>query len=169
MRIQSKRGLDSLTFYLLVLTTLLAVASCSEKSSEKSDSAQIDTYLDQVKYVLQEVRSMEKEIALAVPADSVTAEVIAPLIGQRFRPKLADLSKQTEALKPSHPDLQPSYQLLKDYLRLRIEGFDLIIEGARLQDQTLFDQFSERLAEAEEVGQSLEMAIDRVQQSMGQP
>ena len=149
-----------MTFYLLVLTTLLAVASCSEKSSEKSDSAQIDTYLDQVKYVLQEVRSMEKEI---------TAEVIAPLIGQRFRPKLADLSKQTEALKPSHPDLQPSYQLLKDYLRLRIEGFDLIIEGARLQDQTLFDQFSERLAEAEEVGHSLEMAIDRVQQSMGQP
>lgn len=158
-----------MTFYGLVLTAFLAAAGCSEKSSEKNDSAQIDTYLDQVKYVLQEVRSMEKEIALAVPTDSVSAEVIAPLIEQRFRPKLADLSKQADALKPSHPDLQPSYQLLKDYLRLRLEGFDLIIEGARLQDYALFDQFSERLAAAEEVGRSLEMAVDRVHQGMGQP
>ena len=156
-------------FYLLVLTALLVAASCSENKVEANDSAQIDTYLDQVKYVLQEVRSIEKEIALAVPADSVTADVIAPLVEQRFRPKLADLSKQADALKPNHPDLQPSHQLLKDYLRLRLEGFDLIIEGARLRDQALFDQFAQRLSEAEEVGHSLELAIDRIRQNMGQP
>mgnify|MGYP007096685538 CR=1 FL=1 len=156
-------------FYALVLTMLLAIAGCGEESNNTNDSAQIDTYLDQVKYVLQEVRSIEKEIALAVPTDSVAAEVIAPLVEQRFRPKLADLSKQTDALKPTHPDLQPSYQLLKDYLRLRLEGFDFIIEGARQQDQALFDQFAERLAEAEEAGRSLELAIDRIRQNMGRP
>ena len=83
-------------FYALVLTMLLAIAGCGEESNNTNDSAQIDTYLDQVKYVLQEVRSIEKEIALAVPTDSVAAEVIAPLVEQRFRPKLADLSKQTD-------------------------------------------------------------------------
>lgn len=151
------------------MTALLTAAACSDDSSDTNDSAQTDIYLDQVKYVLQEVRSIEKEIALAVPADSVTADVIAPLVEQRFRPKLADLSKQADALQPSNPDLQPSHQLLKDYLRLRLEGFDLIIEGARLRDQALFDQFSERLSEAEEVGHSLELAIDRIRQNMGRP
>lgn len=93
-------------FYLLLMTALLTAAACSDDSSDTNDSAQTDIYLDQVKYVLQEVRSIEKEIALAVPADSVTADVIAPLVEQRFRPKLADLSKQADALQPSNPDLQ---------------------------------------------------------------
>ena len=153
---------------VLVAALFLTSACSDEKSGENSEVVQVDAYLDQVKYLLQEVRSMEREIARAVPADSVAIEVIAPLISERFRPKLQQLIAQADALE-TIPDLVASHQLLKDYLRLRMEAFELVLAGVRQQRPELFEQFGQRLAAAEATGRSLEMAVERVRQGMGQP
>lgn len=153
---------------VLVAALFLTSACSDEKSGENSEVVQVDAYLDQVKYLLQEVRSMEREIARAVPADSVAIEVIAPLISERFRPKLQQLIAQADALETT-PDLVASHQLLKDYLRLRMEAFELVLAGVRQQRPELFEQFGQRLAAAEATGRSLEMAVERVRQGLGQP
>jgi hypothetical protein len=153
---------------VLVAALFLTSACSDEKSGENSEVVQVDAYLDQVKYLLQEVRSMEREIARAVPADSVAIEVIAPLISERFRPKLQQLIAQADALETT-PDLVASHQLLKDYLRLRMEAFELVLAALRQQRPELFEQFGQRLAAAEATGRSLEMAVERVRQGLGQP
>ena len=101
------------------------------------------------------------EIARAVTADSVSSDVIVPLIESRFRPKLIALSNKVQEIAPA-PELATVHNHLRDYLRLRLEAFDLAIEGARLNDSAFFEQFGVRLAEADEAGRALTSTLNAV-------
>ncbi len=151
----------------ILITLLFALGCASEDAVDGDDAVQAVRYLDQVGDIVQSMRSLEVDIRRAVPADSIDIEVIYPLVEQRFRPKVAELAEQADALQPTLADLQPTHQLLQDYLRLRLEAFDIILEGVRQQDAALFEQFPQRLDEANTVGQSLERSIERLRQSLG--
>ncbi len=153
--------------FLISITLLLALGCANEDATEGNDAERAVRYLDEVGVIIQSVRSLEVDIERAVPTDSVDIEVIYPLVEQRFRPLVAQLAEQAAALQPTLTDLQPTHQLLQDYLRLRLEAFDLILEGVRQQDAALFDQFPERLKQANAIGQGLEQSIERLRQNLG--
>lgn len=153
--------------FLISITLLLALGCANEDATEGNDAERAVRYLDEVGVIIQSVRSLEVDIERAVPTDSVDIEVIYPLVEQRFRPLVAQLAEQAAAQQPTLTDLQPTHQLLQDYLRLRLEAFDLILEGVRQQDAALFDQFPERLKQANAIGQGLEQSIERLRQNLG--
>lgn len=158
-----------LTKILGALVCCILVLGCDETTEEegpRTTTRAIDAYLDHLKPLLQELRSLDVEIARAVPADSVSSDVIVPLIESRFRPKLIELSSQVQAIAPT-PELVTAHKHLHDYLRLRLEAFNFAIEGARLNDPALFEKFSQRLTEADEAGRALKSALDAVRYDLG--
>ena len=159
-----------------MLKTLLGALACSllflgcgnsaKEEAPPANTEQIDAYLDQLKPLLQKVRSLDVEIARAVPTDSVSADVIVPLIEARFRPKLLELSAQVQKIAPA-PELTTAHNHLRDYLRLRLEAFDLAVRGARQGQPELFELFGERLDAADEAGRALKSALDEARYGLG--
>jgi hypothetical protein len=144
-----------------MLGCCLLVWGCGDQRSEGgADIGEINTYLDRLKPILQELRSLDVEIARAVPADSISSDVIVPLIESRFRPKLLALQAQARQINPT-PELATTHKYLEAYLRLRLEAFELAIRGARQGQPELFAQFGLRLAEADEAGRALKTALDQ--------
>ena len=60
----------------------------------------------------------------------------------------------------------PGPETNPDFLRLRLEAFDLAIEGARLNDSAFFEQYGVRLAEADEAGRALTSALNAVRYNL---
>lgn len=153
-----------LTKILAVLALCLLGLGCgelSEKEAPHTTAGDVDAYLDHLKPLLQELRSLDVEIARAVPADSVSSDVIVPLIESRFRPKLIELSGQVQEVAPI-PEVATAHKHLRDYLRLRLEAFDLALEGVRLNDAALLEQFGQKLTAADEAGRALKSALDEI-------
>ena len=153
-----------LTKFLGAMGCCLIALGCGEITEEevpRTTAGAIDAYLGHLKPLLQELRSLDMEIARAVPADSVSSDVIVPLIESRFHPKLIALSNKVQEITPA-PELATVHKHLRDYLRLRLEAFDLAIEGARLNDSAFFEQFGVRLAEADEARRALTSALNAV-------
>lgn len=153
-----------LTKFLGAMGCCLIALGCGEITEEeapRTTAGAIAPYLDHLKPLLQELRSLDMEIARAVPADSISSDVIVPLIESRFHPKLIALSNKVQEITPA-PELATVHKHLRDYLRLRLEAFDLAIEGARLNDSAFFEQFGVRLAEADEAGRALTSALNAV-------
>ena len=153
-----------LTKFLGAMGCCLIALGCGETTEEeapRTNAGAIDAYLGHLKPLLQELRSLDMEIAHAVPADSVSADVIVPLIESHFRPKLIALSNKVQEIAPA-PELATVHKHLRDYLRLRLEAFDLAIKGARLNDSAFLEQFGVRLAEADEAGRALTSALNAV-------
>lgn len=153
---------------LIALACGLLFLGCGNTTEQDppANTGQIDAYLDHLKPLLQEVRSLDVEIARAVPTDSISADVIVPLIESRFRPKLIELSAQVQEIAPA-PELTAAHNHLRDYLRLRLEAFDLAIQGARIGQPELFELFAERLDEADEAGRALKSALDEARYGLG--
>ena len=159
-----------------MLKTLVVALACGwvclgcggapEDGDQPAAADQIDAYLAHLKPLLQEVRSLDVEIARAVPSDSIAADVIVPLIEQRFRPKLIELADQVQRIAPA-PALATVHNHLRDYLRLRLEAFDLAVQGARQGQPELFAEFAARLGEADEAGRALKIALDEVRYTLG--
>jgi hypothetical protein len=159
------KGLKTvLTKFLGAMGCCLIALGCGETTEEDTphtNAGAIDAGLDHLKPLLQELRSLDIDIARAVPADSVSSDVIVPLIKSRFRPKLIALSNRVQEIVPA-PELATVHIHLREYLRLRLEAFDLAVEGARLNDSALFEQFGARLTEADDAGRALKNALNAV-------
>lgn len=150
---------------LLYLLTGILLSGCDEEpQTEYGRISEIDAYLEKIKDVLQETRSLNQQVAAAVPTDSVQADVIVPLIESRFRPILVALYQRTEKIEHGEK-LAPVHQKLLTFLRLQIEAFDLVIQGARQERPELFDQFGQRQADADAAGRILDKAIEELRQS----
>lgn len=144
----------------------LGCGGAPEDESQPAVAGQIDAYLTHIKPLLQEVRALDVEIARAVPTDSIASDVIVPLIEQRFRPKLIELMDGVQKISAT-PELATLHNHLRDYLRLRLEAFDLAVEGERQGQPELFDEFAARLEEADEAGRALKIALDEVRYNLG--
>jgi len=149
----------------LFLLCFLLLACGESRQSEYGPVPEVVDYLDEIKDILQEIRVLDEQIAQAVPADSVQAEVIVPLIEERFRPTLATLHERAQQI-PHNRALTSTHQKLLAYLQLRLEAFDLALQGDRQNRPELFDEFGQRQTQADAVGQALEKALFDVQQSL---
>ena len=148
-----------------ILLFLLLLPSCGEKQTEYGPAGDVRVYLDELKDILQQLRSLEQQIGRAVPADTVAIEVIAPLIQTRFRPALTDLRDRALQLQAGAA-LDSVHQQLLSYLELRIRAFDLVLEGVRQERPELFDEFTRLQIEADRTGRGLEKAILKIRQSL---
>jgi hypothetical protein len=145
----------------------LGLLACGQgRQTEYGPTALVSTYLETVRPLLQEVRALDVRIARAVPADSVDAQLIAPLIEEDFRPRLVSLHERAGRIAHT-AELEATHRLLEEYLRLRLEAFDLILQGVRQSRPELFAQFDLRLARADSLGSALESALFQIQQSLG--
>ena len=149
------------------LLCVLLLACGESRQSEYGPVPEVIDYLEKIKDILQEVRVLDQQIAQAVPADSVQAEVIVPLIEARFRPVLATLYERAQKIEHGQP-LAPTHQKLLDYLRLRLQAFDLVLQGDRENRPELFEAFGRCQIEADAVGRSLEKTLLDIQQSLQQ-
>ena len=151
-----------------VLCCCLWALGCGESTDANDPPSTldiVDDYLEDLKPLLQGLRALDEDIARAVPGDSVSSDVIVPLIEARFRPKLIEFAAQVQDPAPA-PELTTVHKHLQDYLRLRIEAFDLAIQGARQGQPELFEQFAERLASADEAARGLRTALEEVRHGM---
>ena len=155
----------SATTRCAMLLTLLLLPSCGEKQTEYGPAGEVRIYLDELKDILQQLRSLEQQIGQAVPTDTVAIEVIAPLIQDRFRPTLVDLHDRALRLQAGAA-LDSVHQQLLSYLELRIRAFDLVLEGVRQEQPELFDEFTRLQIEADRTGRVLEKTIVRIRQSL---
>lgn len=155
----------SATTRCAMLLALLLLPSCGEKQTEYGPAGEVRIYLDELKDILQQLRSLEQQIGQAVPADTIAIEVLAPLIQTRFRPALADLHDRALQLQAGAA-LDSVHQQLLSYLELRIRAFDLVLEGVRQEQPELFDEFTRLQIEADRTGRALEKTIIRIRQSL---
>ena len=148
-----------------VLLFLFLLLSCDEKQTEYGSAGNVRVYLNNIKDIFQQLRSLEQEIGQAVSGDTVAVEVIAPLIQRRFRPTLVDLRDRALQLEATTA-LDSVHQQLLSYLELRIRAFDLVLEGVRQERPELLDEFTRLQIEADRTGRDLEKTILRIRQSL---
>lgn len=135
---------------------LAALVSCGHGPGE--DAAQTRAYMAGLGTVLQRLRATEAQIAAAVPADSVRADAILPLIEGRFLPALRGLRTMADGLHPT-ARLQPVHAQLVAYLGLRVQAFELARDGARSGRPDLLARFAQAQNEADRAGRVLQQAI----------
>ena len=136
-----------------MLIGVMALAACGAggRSSNKG-------YLQEVQQVLQELRALDQQIAAQVTADTLDSRSIVPLIRQQYRPALAGLRQRVAGLKPDSAFAAVNQELQR-YLDLRLQAYDLAIQGEQEQRQELFEQFSQLQVQADGVGRNLEDAL----------
>ena len=145
------------------LTTALLLGSCGDTQTEYGPRTATHEYLSEVKSILQELRVLEHHIGQAVPQDTVAAEVILPLIENRFRPKLQTLDQRARQLSVD-ARLDTVHQQLLTYLALRLKAFDKVILAVRGGRPEMLEEYYALLDSADAVGRNLEEAILAVSQ-----
>lgn len=148
----------------LLLIACMAVG-CGERQSEYGEPEAVQAYLGGIRGVLQELRGLDQEIAAAVSADTMDADVIVPLIEERFRPALAGIQQRASGLTAAD-DLASVQRELMTYLELRLRAFDLAIQGRREGRPELFDEFTRLQIQADRLGRRLERSVTRLRASL---
>jgi hypothetical protein len=151
----------------LLAAGCLAVLACETPSIDTKFGASnsVGLYLEGVKPLLQDLRVLDRQIEDAVPADSVDSHVIVPLIEERFLPQLMQLRGRAQQL-PTTAKLLATNRKLLAYLDLRIEAYDLVLEGARENRPELFAAFYNKQIEADTAARVFETSLRQVQDSL---
>ena len=140
---------------------IILLCSCSESPEEESALS----YMDEIRDVLQKLRSLDVEVKKLVGnSKTVDSHIIVPKIEQEFLPIINDLSERISALVPS-PLLHSTHELMARYLSLRREAYTAAIGGYRQQNSELMSKFSTLQIEADRVGHELETELSRVRRS----
>lgn len=137
-----------------VLVAVMALVACGGRGEQANKK----DYLQEVQQVLLELRVLDKQIAAQVTADTLDSRRIVPLIRQQYRPTLAGLRQRVAGLKPDSAFAAVNQELQR-YLDLRLQAYDLAIQGAQEQRQELFEQFSQLQVQADIAGRALEEAL----------
>ena len=144
---------------------ILLLACSTERQTQYGPGSQVTAYLQGVRQLLQELRALNKEMAAAVPGDTVDTSVIIPLIAGKFQPTLLRLEERARQLSPT-PQLEPVHQKLQEYLRLWREAYDLALQGDREHKPELFVEFGRRQLQADRAGRALEDELTQVRQGL---
>lgn len=145
----------------VLLIAALLLAACGRREGKAPEAGK--DYMQEVQQVLLELRVLDKQIAAQVTADTLGSSRIVPLIRQQYRPALAGLRQRVAALSPGE-DLAAVNQQLLRYLDLRLQAYDLAIQGEREQRQELFEEFSRLQVQADAAGRELEVELRQARQ-----
>ncbi len=137
---------------------IILLCSCSESPEEKS----AQSYMDEIRDVLQKLRSLDVEVKKLVgKSNTVDSHIIVPKIEQEFLPIINDLSERISVIVPA-PRLHSTHELMARYLSLRREAYTAAIDGYRQQDPELMSKFSTLQIEADRVGHDLSNELSRI-------
>ena len=140
---------------------IILLCSCSESPEEKS----AQSYMDEIRDVLQKLRSLYVEVKKLVGnSKTVDSHIIVPKIEQEFLPIINDLSERISVIVPA-PRLHSTHELMTRYLSLRREAYTAAIDGYRQKDPELMSKFSTLQIEADRVGHELSNELSRVRRS----
>ena len=137
---------------------IILLCSCSESPEEESALS----YMDEIRDVLQKLRSLDVEVKKLVGnSKPVDSHIIVPKIEQEFLPIINDLSERISVIVPA-PRLHSTHELMTRYLSLRREAYTAAIDGYRQKDPELMSKFSTLQIEADRVGQDLSNELSRI-------
>ena len=153
-----------LPFLCFTICPLFLACDAPSRKTEFGDSNTVSLYLEALRPVLQELRTLDREIESTVSADTVASDLIVPLIQRQFRTKLVQLQVRVQQL-PTTPALISTNLRLLSYLKLRIRAYDLALEGARDNRPELFNAFDQKQAQADSAARVFEISLRKVQES----
>ncbi len=135
-----------------LLAALVLTTGCGKKDAELQ---QTHAYMDSLRIYLGDLRLMDHEINKAIAGDSVSADLIVPMIAERLRPTVDDLRQRADGLHPT-PAVRSAHTLLISYLDVRLQAYDAALRGQTEARTELFDLFSSKQIEAQMIGRDLE-------------
>lgn len=153
-----------LAFFALAATASVALTLTTGCGEEQTELQRSNAYMDSLGVFLGELRLMEHELNKIVLSDTVSADLIVPVIAERLRPTVSDLQRRTDGLRPT-ADVRIAHELLLKYLDLRLQAYDAALQANAESRPELFDVFAIRQIEAQEIGHKLE---DESQQLISQ-
>ena len=149
----------------LLLSVTFLFACGEEPQTEYGPVSEVNSYLSQVRQLLQALRMLDAQVAKEVATGTVEADYIVPLIRDSFRPALIDLHDRATHIVHGEK-LDPLHRQLLDYLELRIKAYDTAIAGDEQNRPELFEEFSRLQTQAQELGRQLEKGIGVVRHKL---
>ncbi|MDA0338032.1 MAG: hypothetical protein O2782_22915 [bacterium] len=147
------------TRLLLPLVAALALLSgCADRDTELQ---QTHAYMDSLRLYLGDLRLMDYDLRQIVEGDTVSADLIIPVIAETLRPKVEDLRRRADVLRPT-PQTLAAHTLLLDYLDARLQAYDAALQGQAEARPELFEMFAHKQMEAQDIGNDLEDEAQRL-------
>jgi len=141
-----------------LVTALALLPGCGEENEELQ---QTHAYMDSLRMYLGDLRVMDYELNQVVTSDTVSADLIIPLIAESLRPTVEDLRNRSDKLEPT-PTVRVAHALLLDYLDTRLQAYDAALRGQAESWPELFGLFARKQIEAQEIGHDLEDEAQRL-------
>ena len=117
--------------------------------------------MDSLRLYLGDLRLMDHELGKIIETDTVSADVIVPLVAERLRPTVSDLRRRADSLQPT-PVLDNAHTLLLSYLDVRLQAYDAVLQGQAEARPELFELFARKQIEAQQIGRDLEDEAQRL-------
>ncbi len=153
-----RRGLARHLAVVSLTAISLLTTACGQPDSELQRT---HTYMDSLRVYLGDLRLMDYNLKMTVPADSVSSDVIIPLIAEDLRPTVDDLRRRADGLQVT-PAVAAVHALLLQYLDARLQAYDAALQGQTEGREDLFDLFAVKQIEAQEIGDDLETEAQRL-------
>ena len=151
-------GITGTIFRVALLAALSLSCGCGEPDTELRLN---HAYMDSLGLYLGDLRLMDYELGKVVETDTVSADVIVPLILERLRPTLDGLRRRADFLRPT-PLMHNAHTLLLSYLDVRLQAYDAALQGHAESRPELFELFARKQIEAQQIGRDLEDEAQRL-------
>ena len=145
--------------------TLLLVAFAAACAAGETELQRTHIYMDSLRVYLGELRRMDHDLNKVVTTDTLAADVIVPLIAERFRPTVADLRRRASAVTTT-ATVDSAHGLLLRYLDMRLQAYDAAIRGRDESRPELYEEFAHRQIEAQILGDDLEDLVQALRTSI---
>lgn len=147
-----------LTERLVVVLFALLLTACGQQDAELQKT---HAYMDSLRLYLGDLRVMDYELNQVVEGDTVSADVIIPLIAAKLRPTVDDLRQRADSLQPTAV-VASAHTMLVSYLDTRLQAYDAALQGQSENRPELFELFAHKQIEAQDIGDELETEAQRL-------
>lgn len=133
----------------LVVLTLWLLAGCAHDGDTKFGAAQdVRAYRTALNPLVDEVSAIEREVsARAVDADSVAIDSRIVPVYVELRPRLVAVQQRLSEIRPPRK-LRDLHAKIGALIQLRLDAYQITIDGFTAGDVALYDDAVERLAQA---------------------
>ena len=149
---------------IALFAALMLLPACGE---DTGDLQQTHAYMDSLRLYLGDLRLMDHQLAKIVESDTVSADLIIPVIAESLRPKVEELRQRADVLQPT-PLVHNVHTLLLSYLDTRLQAYDAALLGQAEARPELFELFAHKQFEAQQIGEALEDEAQRLRSQVAE-
>jgi hypothetical protein len=134
------------------LATALLLAGCGDdgKTTRYGDADDVRAYRTALNPLIDEASAIESEVSEVVDPDGVSIDSRLNAVFVELRPRLLAVQEGLSRLPPPRK-LQALHDEITQMEQLRLEGFDLVIDGFAAGDISLYPTAVERRQQADEL------------------